>query len=79
MISYHSLEDRRVKQRFRDLAWTSRLPADLARQAGERTEPVCVPITKKPIVPSDAELARNPRARSAKLRACEKTNEEKPS
>lgn len=72
IISFHSLEDRRVKQVFRDLAWTSRLPAHLAAAAGERTVPVCVPITRKPVFASDAEVARNPRARSARLRACEK-------
>jgi 16S rRNA (cytosine1402-N4)-methyltransferase len=72
IISFHSLEDRMVKQVFRDLAWTSRLPDHLARAAGERTEPVCVPITRKPVFASEAEVARNPRARSARLRACEK-------
>lgn len=72
IISFHSLEDRRVKQVFRDLAWTSRLPAHLAREAGERTEPVCVPITRKPVFAGDDEVARNPRARSARVRACEK-------
>jgi len=73
IISFHSLEDRPVKERFRELEWTSRLPADLAAAAGERTVPICRQLTKKPIVASDAEVARNPRARSAKLRACEKT------
>jgi 16S rRNA (cytosine1402-N4)-methyltransferase len=72
IISFHSLEDRLVKRRFRDLAWTSSLPPALARQAGERTEPVCVPLTRKPVVPGDQELGKNPRARSARLRACEK-------
>lgn len=52
-ISFHSLEDRIVKQKFRDDA---RLEA----------------LTRKPIVPADDELERNPRARSAKLRAAEK-------
>jgi 16S rRNA (cytosine1402-N4)-methyltransferase len=72
VISFHSLEDRRVKQVFRDLSWTSRLPARLAEAAGERTEPVCVPITRKPVFAGEDEVARNPRARSARLRACEK-------
>jgi 16S rRNA (cytosine1402-N4)-methyltransferase len=72
VISFHSLEDRLVKRRFRDLSWTSSLPPALARQAGERTEPVCVPLTRKPVMPSSEEVARNPRARSARLRACEK-------
>jgi 16S rRNA (cytosine1402-N4)-methyltransferase len=72
IISFHSLEDRRVKQVFRDLAWTSRLPAHLAKAAGERIEPVCVPITRKPVFAGEDEVARNPRARSARLRACEK-------
>jgi 16S rRNA (cytosine1402-N4)-methyltransferase len=72
IISFHSLEDRMVKRRFRELAKTSNLPPDLARQAGERVDPICIPITRKPIVADDAEIERNPRARSAKLRACEK-------
>jgi 16S rRNA (cytosine1402-N4)-methyltransferase len=73
IISFHSLEDRLVKIRFRDLAWTSSLPPQLAREAGERVDAVCEPITKKPIVATEAEIERNPRARSAKLRICERT------
>jgi 16S rRNA (cytosine1402-N4)-methyltransferase len=49
IISFHSLEDRRVKEAFRD-------------------DPRLAVITKKPLRPADDELARNPRARSAKLR-----------
>jgi len=76
VISFHSLEDRPVKERFRELEWTSRLPDDLAVLAGERTKPVCVTLTRKPVTAGEAELARNPRSRSAKLRACEKYAEE---
>jgi 16S rRNA (cytosine1402-N4)-methyltransferase len=72
VISFHSLEDRPVKERFRELEWTSRLPDDLAVQAGERTVPVCRQLTKKPVIAGDDEIAKNPRARSAKLRATEK-------
>jgi 16S rRNA (cytosine1402-N4)-methyltransferase len=74
IISFHSLEDRLVKHAFRDLAWTSSLPARYAAESGERTEPVCVPVTKKAVTASDDEIARNPRARSARLRACERTS-----
>jgi 16S rRNA (cytosine1402-N4)-methyltransferase len=73
IISFHSLEDRLVKHAFRDLAWTSSLPPKYAAEAGERIEPVCVPVTKKPLTASPTELAHNPRSRSAKLRACERT------
>jgi 16S rRNA (cytosine1402-N4)-methyltransferase len=73
IISFHSLEDRLVKQRFRDLAWTSSLPPVHAARAGERIEAVCTPITRKALFAGDAELGRNPRARSARLRACERT------
>jgi 16S rRNA (cytosine1402-N4)-methyltransferase len=73
VISFHSLEDRLVKNAFRDLAWTTSLPDKLAREAGERIAPVVDVLTKKPVMAGDAELARNPRARSAKLRACERT------
>jgi len=57
VITFHSLEDRVVKHTFRALA------------AGEEAVRL---LTKKPIVPDDRELARNPRARSAKLRAIER-------
>jgi 16S rRNA (cytosine1402-N4)-methyltransferase len=57
VITFHSLEDRVVKHTFRALA------------AGEEAVRL---LTKKPIVPDDGELARNPRARSAKLRAIER-------
>jgi 16S rRNA (cytosine1402-N4)-methyltransferase len=73
VIAFHSLEDRLVKQRFRDLAWTSSLPPRLAGQAGERVDAVCEPLTGKPVVATEAEVARNPRARSARLRACART------
>jgi 16S rRNA (cytosine1402-N4)-methyltransferase len=70
-ISFHSLEDRMVKEKFRALAKACTCPPDL---------PVCAcnakasfaPVTKKPVVASEAEVAANPRARSAKLRAVEK-------
>lgn len=73
IISFHSLEDRRVKHRFRDLAWTSSLPPALAERAGERSAAVCELISRKAIVASDAEIEANPRARSARLRVCERT------
>ncbi|HEX2688059.1 MAG TPA: 16S rRNA (cytosine(1402)-N(4))-methyltransferase RsmH [Kofleriaceae bacterium] len=72
IISFHSLEDRLVKHRFRDLAWTTSLPPHLAERAGERIHPVCTLVTRKAVVATDAEIARNPRARSAKLRAIER-------
>jgi 16S rRNA (cytosine1402-N4)-methyltransferase len=73
VISFHSLEDRLVKQRFRDLAWTSSLPPRYAAEAGERIEAVCVPVTRKAVFAEEAETDANPRARSARLRACERT------
>ena len=71
VITFHSLEDRITKQTMADLARGCTCPPEF---------PVCVCgnkpkvklVTKKPIVPSDAEIADNPRARSAKLRVAEK-------
>jgi 16S rRNA (cytosine1402-N4)-methyltransferase len=70
-ISFHSLEDRMVKEKFRSLANSCTCPPDL---------PVCVcgasaefaQVTRKAVKASEAEVARNPRARSARLRAVEK-------
>ena len=73
VISFHSLEDRLVKNAFRDLAWTSSLPPRLAKEAGERVDAVVNVLTRKAVFGSDDEVARNPRARSARLRACERT------
>ena len=73
IISFHSLEDRLVKNRFRDLAWTSSLPPRLAEDAGERVAAVCELVTRKAVFAGEEEVARNPRARSARLRACVRT------
>ncbi len=70
-ISFHSLEDRMVKEKFRALTRACTCPPEL---------PVCAcgakaafaQLTRKPVVASEAEVAANPRARSAKLRAVEK-------
>jgi len=70
-ISFHSLEDRMVKQAFRALTTSCTCPPDL---------PVCAcgaragftAVTRRAVQPSGAEVARNPRARSARLRAVEK-------
>jgi 16S rRNA (cytosine1402-N4)-methyltransferase len=73
IISFHSLEDRLVKNAFRDLAWSSSLPPKLAAEAGERVQPVVDVLTRKAVFAGDDEVARNARSRSARLRACRRT------
>ena len=76
MISYHSLEDRMVKETFRRESGTCLCPPKL---------PVCVcgtrralvVLTRRPIRPSSSEVAANPRSRSARLRAAEKVTTER--
>ena len=71
IITFHSLEDRIVKERFAKRANPCTCPPEF---------PVCVcgkvadvrKVTRKPIAPEGDELEENPRARSAKLRICEK-------
>ena len=70
VIAFHSLEDGLVKNRFRDLAKESGYPPDIAAKLGLPPPTVKV-LTRKPLEPSEAEVAGNPRARSAKLRAAE--------
>jgi 16S rRNA (cytosine1402-N4)-methyltransferase len=73
VITFHSLEDRLTKNVFKDAAQGCVCPKDL---------PVCICkhkskiriITKKPVIPSEQEIADNPRARSAKLRVAERKN-----
>jgi 16S rRNA (cytosine1402-N4)-methyltransferase len=66
VISYHSLEDRAVKNRFRDLAKGEVDPITGRTRSETRVLEV---LTKKPVVPAAVELGQNPRARSARLRA----------
>lgn len=76
VISYHSLEDRIVKDLFKKLSQGCNCPPDL---------PICVcgnkPIlkvlTRKPILPTPEEIKRNPRSRSAKLRVAQRLDENK--
>jgi 16S rRNA (cytosine1402-N4)-methyltransferase len=68
IIAFHSLEDALVKNRFRDLAKEPNVPPDLAEKMGLKPATVQL-LTRKPVWPGDDELARNPRARSARLRA----------
>ena len=71
IISFHSLEDRIVKQAYKTLASGCSCPKDFpVCVCGKK--PVIKEITRKPILPTDAELEENPRARSAKLRVAEK-------
>jgi 16S rRNA (cytosine1402-N4)-methyltransferase len=69
IISFHSLEDRMVKQFFRDGTFEEK---DNLNPFGTTTAKTLRTITKKPITPATAEIRRNPRARSAKLRVAEK-------
>lgn len=71
VISYHSLEDRIVKEMLKDAAATSRA-SGTKLLADTRVEPRLKILTKKPIQASEEEVQSNPRARSAKLRAAEK-------
>lgn len=71
VISFHSLEDRTVKVFFRSQSLPQRNPPFEQRFSIERG-PTLKIIGKKPVVPSEGEIAVNPRARSAKLRVAEK-------
>ncbi len=71
VITFHSLEDRVVKQFMKDKAQGCTCPKDFPVCVCGNTPKVRI-ITRKPILPSEEELSRNPRARSAKLRIAEK-------
>jgi 16S rRNA (cytosine1402-N4)-methyltransferase len=79
VISFHSLEDRIMKQELRRLAghcqcdvrsdFRRQIPAQLCTCGARRAVEI---LTRRPVVPEAAEIDANPRSRSAKLRACRK-------
>lgn len=71
IISFHSLEDRIVKESFRRLARGCICPNDFPKCVCGNLPKLKI-ITKNPITPSPEEISKNPRARSAKLRSAER-------
>ena len=72
VVAFHSLEDRIVKTFLAERGRRSR-PARAICPKRRRRPPTFSVLTERPIVPDEAEIAANPRARSAKLRAAERT------
>lgn len=71
IITFHSLEDRIVKETFKKLAQGCVCPPEFPICVCQQ-KPKAKLVTRKPILPSDEEIEENPRARSAKLRVLEK-------
>lgn len=63
VITFHSLEDRIVKQRFKDLQKNSEIPYEI--------------LTKKPVIPTEEEIVKNSRSRSAKLRIIQRVEKKR--
>jgi 16S rRNA (cytosine1402-N4)-methyltransferase len=72
IVSFHSLEDRRVKEFLRERS-AAAPRASRHRPLAPARAPSFRLLNRKPVTPSAAEIARNPRARSARLRAAERT------
>jgi 16S rRNA (cytosine1402-N4)-methyltransferase len=72
VVSFHSLEDTRVKTFLRRRSETARGSRHLPPRPGGPA-PSFVLLSRRPVRPSAAEIARNPRSRSARLRAAERT------
>jgi len=76
VITFHSLEDRLTKTIFKEASSLPDLPPGLPI-IPDHLKPTLKLITRKPILPSDEELANNNRSRSAKLRIVEKINDKR--
>lgn len=73
VVSFHSLEDRRVKEFLRQRSAAAPRGSRHLPAAPHGPAPSFRTLTRKPIRPGESESARNPRARSARLRAAERT------
>lgn len=71
LLTFHSLEDRLIKTSLLRLTHRCSCPRSFPRCACS-TPDLVIPLTRKPLRPSDEEIASNPRSRSAKLRAAER-------
>lgn len=71
IITFHSLEDRIVKNSFKDLFNDCICPPEFPKCVCDKKREVDI-ITRRPILPTEEEIKRNPRSRSAKLRIVEK-------
>ena len=75
VLAYHSLEDRLVKQQFAEWAGTAPRSGHIPRglpAPSDGPAPLVRLLTRRPMRADDAELAENPRASSARLRAAER-------
>jgi 16S rRNA (cytosine1402-N4)-methyltransferase len=70
VISFHSLEDRIVKQHFKDASTEIVAPPGMG--SVEEKQAIVRLVNRKPIAPGEDEMANNPRSRSSKLRVVEK-------
>jgi 16S rRNA (cytosine1402-N4)-methyltransferase len=75
IITFHSLEDRIVKHTFQRMAGKCQCPPRIPQCVCGSAKKVEI-ITQKPITANESEINENPRARSAKLRACRKLHEQ---
>lgn len=73
IVSFHSLEDKIIKDYFKQEAKDCICPKELSKCICQHRAQIKI-ITKKPIIPTAQEIQRNPRSRSAKLRVIEKIN-----
>lgn len=71
VVTFHSLEDRIVKQAFQKLSGKCFCPPRIPRCVCGAEKRVEI-LTRKPVVPTEEEMSANPRSRSAKLRVCRK-------
>lgn len=72
VVSFHSLEDRAVKEFVRNRAGRTPGPSRHAPPRSAQHAATFADLTRKPVVPTEAEVATNPRSRSARLRVAEK-------